>query len=194
MRLKLTVALLLYSIIPVKQELHILYNEVKNEDMNFSSNFTKIVEQHEGFRATMYKDANGFPTIGYGTMIDSAQLNYLMTATINEAEAEQLLFFKASHIKFTLNNLIAHGLKINQNQFDALADFAYNVGENALLQSTLLKIIMSNPDNLAEVEKQFLAWDKIVKVDQHGNKEEIVLPGLETRRVDEFKLYSTPVA
>lgn len=178
----------------IKIEQKILSNHKTQEEiMNLSNNFTKMVEQHEGFSAVAYKDANGYQTIGYGTMIDSAQLDYLKQATITPQEGEQLLFYNAATVKYTLNNLIAHGLKVNQNQFDALADFCYNCGVNALLQSTLLKRIQANPDNLEEIKRCFLMWDKIVSQDASGNKMTVTLPGLATRRLDEFTLYSTPI-
>lgn len=160
--------------------------------MNLSPNFTSIVESHEGFRPTMYKDSRNLPTIGFGTLIDSADLQYLTTATITKGEAEQLLLMHAGQVRFTLNNLIAHGLKINQNQFDALADFAYNVGINALLGSTLLKVMMEDPNNFERIKLEFLKWDKIVAMDEHGNREVQELPGLKGRRLDEFNLYSKP--
>ena len=50
-----------------------------------------LIEQFEGFRAKMYKDAVGLPTIGFGTLIDTAEEKYLLTETITREQAEVLL-------------------------------------------------------------------------------------------------------
>lgn len=170
--------------------------------MNLSSQFTKLVEQHEGFSPKAYKDARGLQTIGFGTLIDSAQLDYLLNATIDKNEAEQLLFAHAAKEKFILNNLLAQGWKLNQNQFDALADFAYNEGDNALLGSTLLKLIKEDPTNLEAIKNAFLAYDKTAAINADGTVKRNpdgsimlrVLPGLVTRREDEYNLFITPVS
>jgi lysozyme len=70
---------------------------------------------------------------------------------------------------------------INQNQFDALVAFAYNVGTNALKNSTLLKKVNMNPND-PSIRAEFLKWNKA------SGK---VLKGLTNRRVAEANLYES---
>jgi lysozyme len=71
---------------------------------------------------------------------------------------------------------------INQNQFDALVDFVFNLGCASLSQSTLLRYV--NTGDFADAATQFLRWDHI-----RG----IVISGLTRRRQAEATLFGTPV-
>ncbi|TXF75221.1 lysozyme [Chryseobacterium sp.] len=68
---------------------------------------------------------------------------------------------------------------MNQNQYNALVSFTYNVGTNALKTSTLLKRVNKNPKD-PDIKVQFLKW-----VNSGGRK----IPGLVSRRQYEAKLY-----
>jgi lysozyme len=68
---------------------------------------------------------------------------------------------------------------INQNQFDALVDFAYNCGNGNLKTSTLLKKVNANPND-PTIAVEFRKWNK------GGGK---VLKGLVNRREAEIELY-----
>jgi len=70
---------------------------------------------------------------------------------------------------------------INQNQFDALCAFAYNVGVNALKNSTLLKKVNNNPQDVT-IRNEFLKWNKA-----NGR----ALKGLTNRRIAEADLYES---
>jgi lysozyme len=70
---------------------------------------------------------------------------------------------------------------INQNQFDALCAFAYNVGINALKNSTLLKKVNKNPQDVT-IRNEFLKWNKA-----NGR----ALNGLTNRRIAEADLYES---
>jgi hypothetical protein len=67
---------------------------------------------------------------------------------------------------------------LTQNQFDALVCFAFNVGNGALLSSTLLREL--NKRDYAAAANQFLRWNKA------GGHE---LPGLTRRREAERRLF-----
>ncbi|HEY0412948.1 MAG TPA: lysozyme [Allosphingosinicella sp.] len=71
--------------------------------------------------------------------------------------------------------------KTTQNQYDAMVSFAYNLGVNALRDSTLLK--KHKAGDYANVPAEFNKW-------VHGGGK--VMPGLVTRRAAEAKLYATP--
>ena len=71
---------------------------------------------------------------------------------------------------------------LNQNQFDALVSFAYNVGGGAFASSTLLKLI--NAGAFGAAAAQFTKWDLA-----RGE----VSAGLLRRRQAEQQLFVTPV-
>jgi lysozyme len=68
---------------------------------------------------------------------------------------------------------------INQNQFDALVSFAYNLGPGNLKSSTLLKKVNANPED-ESIRLEFMKWVKA------GGK---TLKGLVRRREAEANLY-----
>lgn len=84
--------------------------------MTTSSKGIALIEKFEGFSATMYKDAVGIPTIGYGTRVDSPGLQSLMTATITQSQAEDLLKQHLVRDEGEINNMVKAA--INQNQFE----------------------------------------------------------------------------
>jgi lysozyme len=71
-------------------------------------------------------------------------------------------------------------VELNQNQFDALVSFAFNVGSGALTKSTLLKKL--NKGDFGGAAAEFGKWTK------GGGK---VLPGLVRRRAAEAELFLT---
>lgn len=130
-----------------------------------------LIKEFEGLRLKAYKCPGDVWTIGYG---HTAGVKHGMV--ISERQAEEYL--KADLIAFEkyLNGL---GLALNQNQFDALISFIYNVGTGNFSSSTLLRKVRANPqDNF--IMDEFLSW-----VYSKGR----VLPGLQRRRLAEMKLY-----
>lgn len=135
-----------------------------------------LIKEFEGFRATAYEDIVGLLTIGYGTLINSSKA-YLITETITEQEAEGLLVEELVGIETEVNRLVKQ--PINQNQFDSLASFCYNLGCGALRKSTLLKKINIDPGDPA-IRTEFLKWHHAGGVD---------VTGLKRRRNAEADLY-----
>lgn len=74
-------------------------------------------------------------------------------------------------------------LPINQNQFDALVSFVYNVGFERLKGSTLLRIARINVDDVS-IGTEFAKYNK-----GRVNGRLVVLPGLVRRRAAETKMY-----
>ena len=139
--------------------------------MNTSPKGIALIKEFEGLRLKAYKCPGGVWTIGYG---HTAGVKPGMV--ISEAQAEEYL--KADLIAFEryLNGL---GLALNQNQFDALVSFIYNVGTGNFSNSTLLRKVRANPQENSIMD-EFLRW-----VYSKGR----VLPGLQRRRLAEMKLY-----
>lgn len=130
-----------------------------------------LIKQAEGFRATAYLCPAGVWTIGYGTT-EGVTPGML----VSEAEAEMML---ADHLNRIEMQLSALGLAINQNQFDALIDFIYNLGWGNFTGSTLLQLIRMNPNNPL-IADEFVKW-------HFANHQP--LPGLLIRRQAEAQLY-----
>ena len=111
--------------------------------MRISREALRLIEEHEGFRPSLYNDAAGHCTIGYGTLVhrgphdaaDAREQAFL--AGISRDVAEQLLRSHAQPIEAALERLVK--VALNQGQFDALVAFIYNVGLGAFAGSTLLK-------------------------------------------------------
>jgi lysozyme len=133
-----------------------------------------LTKQFEGLVLTSYQDQVGVWTIGYGHTGPSVHGGL----TIVEDQADQLL---ASDIAASVTCVnAAVSAEINQNQFDALVDFVFNLGCAALLGSTLLRDI--NAGNFADAAQQFLLWD-------HAGG--VVIPGLLRRRQAESGLFQS---
>lgn len=139
--------------------------------MKTSDNGIEFIKKHEGLRLKAYLCPAGKPTIGYGHTegVKPGQ-------TITEEEAEQLL---REDLIVVENEINKHNLDINQNQFDALVSFVYNVGVGNFRTSTLLKKIKTDPNDKT-IANEFKRW-----VYSNGKK----LPGLAKRREEEAKLY-----
>lgn len=122
------------------------------------------IKEFEGFRSQAYKCPAGVWTIGYGHTADVKPGD-----KISEAEAERLLRKDLIHYEAFVESL---QVSQKQEKFDALVDFAYNLGCSALENSTLLKKIRAcRPDK--EIRAEFMRW-------VYSKKKK--LPGLVTRR------------
>ena len=139
----------------------------------------KLIKRYEGFSGKPYLDDALVPTIGYGTThygIDGRAVT-LDDVTISKDTASYLL---ESQINETYGRAVNHAVRvpINQNQYDALVSFTYNVGVAGLHASNVLKYI--NKGKLAEADTQFSHWNHVNgKVDR----------GLTHRRLLEARLF-----
>lgn len=143
-----------------------------------SQNCINLIKLFEGYKPKAYLCPAGVPTIGYGSTMYSTGLKVKLGDTINEQQANELLFWELKNKSYAL-----HGLKINQNQFDALLSFCFNLGIGAFAKSTLKKKIVANPND-ATIKQEFLKWNKA----RVGGKL-MELKGLTRRRIAEAELY-----
>ena len=119
-----------------------------------------LTKSFEGLRLFAYKDVAGIWTIGYGHT--GASIHTGMTIT--EPQAEALLVADMATAIHSVNTMVR--VPLNQNQFDALADFTYNAGEGSLLHSTLL--VMLNAGHYDAVPDQLLRWDDVAGKPNEG--------------------------
>lgn len=116
----------------------------------------EALKESEGFRANAYPDSGGTWTIGYGTIsVDGKPVMRGMTCT--QQQAELWLEADLARTQTAVNQLC--GTLVNQNQFDALVNFAYNEGWQAFAASTMLKKILKKDFKGAAAE--FPRWDLI---------------------------------
>jgi len=131
-----------------------------------------LTKQFEGLVLSSYQDQVGVWTIGYGHTGPSVHGGQ----TITEDQANQLLASDIAGAVTCVNGAVRSA--IQQNQFDALVDFVFNLGCAALLSSTLLRMV--NAGDFAGAASQFLLWD-------HAGG--VVVPGLLRRREAESDLF-----
>jgi len=151
--------------------------------MKVSQNLINLLKSFEGCVLHSYLDVADVPTIGWGSTMYKNQAHVQMGETITQEEADDLLLWEISEKTSRVNSLIR--VAINQNQYDAIVDFAYNVGTGGLQSSTLLKKVNANPSD-PTIRDEFMKWSKA-----HVNGKLVVVEGLRKRRKKEADLYFT---
>jgi lysozyme len=133
-----------------------------------------LTRTSEGLRLAAYRDGAGLPTLGYG---HTASVR--MGDTCSEEQARQWLRQDLALAEAAVSRLAR--VELQQGQFDALVDFAFNLGAGALGGSSLLHKLNDGDHSGAAAE--FPRWVH----DAAGHVE----PGLVTRRGRERLLFET---
>lgn len=149
--------------------------------MRISDNGIFLIKDFEAFVPLAYnlKDSN-IPgkilwTVGYGHTSTAYE-----GMTVTEEEARELLRRDLNEAERCVNSYVS--VKLNQNQFDALVSFVFNVGCPAFRGSTLLRRL-----HAGEIEKIPFELNKWI----YDNGK--VLNGLIRRRATEGELFTRPV-
>jgi lysozyme len=143
-----------------------------------SNNLIELIKKFEGFSAKPYLCPAKVVTIGYGnTFYANGEKVKITDIPISELQAVDLLKDTLKQYEKAVDSYCRDD--INQNQFDALVDFAYNCGNGNLKSSTLLKKVNANPNDIT-IGLEFAKWNK------GGGK---ILNGLVKRRAAESELY-----
>lgn len=138
----------------------------------------ELIKFFEGFISKPYLCPAHVATIGYGaTYYPNGKKVTLSDPAITEQYGLQLLINMLDTYEKAVDSFCRDD--INQNQFDALTSFAYNLGVGNLKSSTLLKKVNVNPSD-PTIRDEFNKW-------VYGGGS--ILPGLVTRRVKEADLY-----
>ena len=138
--------------------------------MHISKEGIKLIKQFEGCRLKAYKDVAGIPTIGYGhthlvkmsDQITQDQADAYLREDVKLAEAQVDKYMKV------------YGF--NQNEFDALVSFAFNIG-------SIRQLTANGTRSKGQIASKMLLYNKA------GGT---VLNGLIKRRKAEHALFIKP--
>jgi GH24 family phage-related lysozyme (muramidase) len=152
--------------------------------MKVSAAGRKAIAGHEGVRLKAYPDpaTGGEPwTIGCGHTSAAGLPKVYKGLTITADECDDILSRDLATFERAVENAVT--VSLNQNQFDALVSFTFNVGAGNFKGSTLLRKL--NAGDYRGAADQFPVWNKAA-----GK----VMQGLVSRRADERALFLKPVA
>lgn len=134
-----------------------------------------LIKQFEGFREYAYRDVVGVWTIGYGFTTGIQPGQHMTVAQADARLGTELVRYEDAVTR-------ACTIPPNQNQFDALVCFAWNVGTTGMAGSSVIKA--HNRGDFQSAARAFGLWNKA------GGK---VWTGLTRRRAAESALYLKPV-
>ena len=145
----------------------------------------QLIKGFEGFIPKLYNDPVGYCTVGYGTLVhkgncDGRDSEKPYLSGVTDDKATELLTQEAGGFEKTINEKVT--VPLNQNQFDALVSFVYNVGPANFQKSTLLKVL--NQGKYDAVPGELRKWTK-----GKQNGQLVELPGLVKRRAAEADLF-----
>ena len=141
-------------------------------NMEISQEGLALIKKFEGCELEAYKCAAGVWTIGYGSTKGVKEGD-----SISQEDADKLLTHEMKEYEGYINDLVE--VDLEQNQFDALVSWVFNLGPAKLKSSTLLKVL--NAKDYEGVPAQIKRWNKA------GGK---VLQGLVRRREAESLLFT----
>lgn len=141
--------------------------------MRISLNGINLIKKFEGLKLKAYRDVIGIITIGYGHVDPSITIDTEWT----EAQATDMLHLDLGKFEDGINSFVK--VELNQDQFDALVSFCYNVGLGNFQKSSMLKAI--NLKDFAKAAIQFPLWANA------GGKK---IPTLVKRRAEEQTLFT----
>ncbi len=138
----------------------------------------ELIKSFEGLRQTAARLPDGRWTLGYGHTFSARE-----GARVTQEDADALLRFDLLPIVDALNNMVL--IPLNQNQFDALVSFCFNIGVDNFAASTVLK--RTNEGRMTEAALAMDAWRSA-----EFNGQTYVLAPLIRRRAAEKNLFLTP--
>lgn len=120
--------------------------------MNISPDGISKLELREGKKNKAYLDTKGIPTIGVGHTGPNVYLGLVWTdQQVDDAFRDDLKKFEDCINKYVV-------VPLNQNQFDALVSFVFNIGITAFITSTCLRRL--NQGDYLGGALAMLMWEK----------------------------------
>lgn len=142
---------------------------------DLSPNGLNLIKSFEGCKLKAYKclPTEKYYTIGYGHYGSDVTAGMKIT----EEQAEELLVQDCKKAIKNVNSFMSK-YNFNQNQFDALVSFAFNVG-------SINQLTASGTRTLEQISSKITAYNK------SGGR---VIAGLVKRRAKEKELFNTPTS
>ena len=146
--------------------------------MKLNNNGYLLITEFEGYSSKPYLCPAKIPTIGYGnTYYSDGKRVTMLDKEINKQQAFEMFKVIADRFASKVSNLVKTPL--NQNQFNSCVSLAYNIGMANFMNSTLLKLVNKNHNDIL-IGLEFKKWNKV-------NKK--VVAGLTRRRNYEADIY-----
>lgn len=125
--------------------------EQRRGDRHINHSGLKLITFFEGCELICYDDGVGVLTIGYGHT-----KGVFEGMSITQTEAESFLREDLEKFETVVEELVQ--IPINSDQFSALVAFSFNVGPQALADSTLLRLL--NAGDIQMAANEFPRWNK----------------------------------
>lgn len=143
-----------------------------------------IIKEFEGLELEAYVDAVGVVTIGWGTTLYNDGRPVKLGDRVTPHQADQLLRAQVQRDYAPgMFNALPMARSFTARQQAALVSFTYNVGVEALNQSTLRKRLIAGEDPALVIRQELPRW-------RFGDEGKI-LAGLERRRAAEVNLFQS---
>ena len=127
--------------------------------MKISQEGIALIKHYEGCKLESYQCSAGVWTIGYGST-----KNIKEGMSIDAEKAEQLLVKDLAIFEKEVKNLVS--VPLEQNQYDAIVSWTFNLGSSNLKASTMLKVL--NNGVYEAVPEQLKRWNKVKGVVNDG--------------------------
>lgn len=124
---------------------------LRRRKLKISAEGLALIKKFEGCELTAYQCSAGVWTIGYGhtkSVTEGMEITNDIANEMLEAEVCEYENYINEHVSVPLE----------QNQFDAMVSWVYNLGPANLVSSTLLKVL--NAGDYADVPAQIKRWNK----------------------------------
>jgi lysozyme len=167
--------------------------QLNNNYMDISKKGLDIIRESESLRLTAYLCPAGVPTIGYGHTGKDVKMGMIIT----KARADALLKSDCEYVENQIEHFLLNGEgsrrlspdnMFDQNQFDALVSFIFNIGIGNFRNSTVARLVKrGEPKGSPKIKAAFQMWNK-GKNPKTGKYE--ILRGLHIRRNKEADLYA----
>jgi lysozyme len=121
--------------------------------LSLSQNGIRLIYAFEGCRLRAYDDGAKYPTIGWGHRIWPEETERFKNGLTQE-EADALFLVDKKKAENHIHDLVHFPL--NQNQFDAMVSFVFNLGRGKVSSSTIRRLL--NEGRIQEASAEFKRW------------------------------------
>ena len=146
--------------------------------MKVSNAGIQLIKHHEGVRYKPYTCPAGLWTVGVGHLIGNGKsLPREWNKTFTQDEINGILKHDLNRFELGVHKMLPN-VFLRQHEFDAIVSFCFNLGLGCFQRSTIRQALLRGDKEAAMAS--------LVKYCRAGGK---VLKGLQTRRLDERRLF-----